>query len=207
MVDTLVWLLAKLQRHDYQGFGDHDEITRSGANKLWLWEREDGSVLSLQFTAANRGGTAAIGKAKIAFQRRVTGGPVTLGKAARHSVTLEENGHEAVDCYTPTPVKVAESGYLILTIYTFLSLDRWLADEAPNHGKFPGTIAAIDAPKVGELGVRATGPDSYQRYNGVFKDGVLVRGSKTIHGYEAHLNDLYMINLFRPVKAIQVVQF
>ena len=60
---------------------------------------------------------------------------------------------------------------------------------------------------MGELGVRTTGPDSYQRYNGVFKDGVLVRGSKTIHGYEAHLNDLYMINLFRPVKAIQVVQF
>ena len=28
---------------------------------------------------------------------------------------------------------------------------------------------------------RATGPDSYQRDNGVFKNGVLVRGSKTFH--------------------------
>ena len=52
----------------------------------------------------------------------------------------------------------------------------------------PSTIAAIDAPKLGELGVRATGPYSYQRYNGVFKDGVLVRGSNTFHGYEDHLN-------------------
>ena len=136
-------------------------------------------MLSLQFTAANRGGTAAIGKAKIAFQRRVTGGPVTSDKAARHSVTFEENVHEAFDCYTPAPAKVAESSYLILTIYTFLSLDCWLTDEASNHGKFPGTIAASDAPKGGELGVRTTGSDSYQRYNGVIKDGVLVRGSKT----------------------------
>ena len=71
-----------------------------------------------------------------------------------------------------------------------MSLDRWLADKALPHGKFPSTIAAIDAPKVGELGVRATGPDSYQRYNGVFKNGVLVRGSKTFHGYGAHLNIL-----------------
>ena len=32
----IVWLLAKLQHHDYQGFGDHYVLTRSGANKLWL---------------------------------------------------------------------------------------------------------------------------------------------------------------------------
>ena len=192
MADTLVWLLAKLQRHDYQGLGNRDGHTWLGADKMLLSERKDGPVLSLQFTAANAGGKAAIGEAKVAFQRLVAGGPFKPGEATSHSVSLEENGHEAFNCYTPAPAKVAESGYLILTIYTFVLLDRWLADEAPYHGKFPDTIAPTDAPQVRELRGRATGPDSYQRNNGVFKDGVLVRGSKTFHGYGDYLDGVWL---------------
>jgi len=192
MADTLAWLLAKLERHDYRDLGDRAGRTWLGADKMELSERENGPVLSLRFTAANGGGQAAIGEAKTAFQRLVAGGPFKPGKVASHSVSLDVNGHEAFNCYTPA--KVAESGYLILTIYTFVPLDRWLADEAAYHGKFPGTVAATDAPQVWEVRGRGAGSGSYQRYNGVFQNGVLVRGSKTFHGYGPYLDGVWLSN-------------
>lgn len=193
MADTLAWLLAKLERHDYRGLGDRAGGRYwLGADNMKLWEREDGPALNLQFTAANGGGKAAIGEAKTAFQRLVAVGPFRAGAGESRRLVLELNGHEAFGCYTPA--KVAESGYLILTILTFVALDHWLADEAAYHGKFPGTIAATDAPQVWELRGRAAGLDSYQRYNGVFKDGVLVRGSKTFHGYGPYLDGVWLSN-------------
>lgn len=194
MADTLAWLRAKLQRHDYRGLGERTGRTWLGADKMSLEERENGPVLSLQFTAANNGGPAAAAEAKVAFQRLVAGGPFKPGEVASHSVSLEANGHETFNCYTPAPARMAEIGYLILTIYTFVSLDHWLADEAAYHGKFPGTIAATDTPQVWEVRGRGTAPDSYQRFNGVFQNGVLVRGSKTFHGYGPYLDGVWLSN-------------
>ena len=192
MADTLAWLLARLERHDDQGMSDRTGRTWLGADNMKLRERPDGQALDLQFTAANGGGKAAIGEARKAFQCLVAAGPFRAGRGESRCLRLEINGHEALECYTPA--KVAESGYLILTISTFRTLDHWLADEAAYHGKFPSTLAATDAPQVWEVRGRGAGPDSYQRFNGVFQNGVLVRGSKTFHGYGPYLDGVWLSN-------------
>lgn len=109
----------------------------------------------------------------------VTGGPFKPAGVFSHSLVLEENGHEAFEYYGPTDA--VESRCLTLTIHAFGQTQFGLTDEAAYHGRFPGKVAPTDAPQVWEVRGRATKPDSYQRDNGVFKNGVLVRGSKTFH--------------------------
>ena len=99
----------------------------------------------------------------------VTGGPFKPAGVFSHSLALEENGQEAFECCSPTDA--VESGCLAPTIHAFGQPPFGLADEAAYHGRFPGKVAPTDAPQVWEVHGRATGPDSYQRYNGVFKNG------------------------------------
>lgn len=58
-----------------------------------------------------------------------------------------------------------------------------LADETSYKGKFPTEVLNQDEPQIWEIRGMGKTSDSYQRFNGIFKDGYLISGSKTFDGY------------------------
>ncbi|MEO7043727.1 MAG: hypothetical protein ABI091_00365 [Ferruginibacter sp.] len=75
-----------------------------------------------------------------------------------------------------------------------------LADETSYKGKFPTEVLNQDGPQIWEIRGMGKTSDSYQRFNGIFKDGYLISGSKTFHGYGKFYDGTWMSDEWlRPV--------
>jgi hypothetical protein len=85
-------------------------------------------------------------------------------------------------------------GYLEISIYQSLPM----AAESAYGGKFPNELASGDAPQIWEIRGKGRTADSYLRCNGVFRDGMLLKGYKTYHGYGEFLDGIWFSDEWLP---------
>lgn len=74
---------------------------------------------------------------------------------------------------------------------TFYQTKNILSDEAAYEGKFPESPSANNAPQIFQITGNGLDIDSYERDNGIFANGTLVKGSKRFHGYGAYRNGIW----------------
>ena len=203
LADSLVAFLEQLKRHDYAGLGG---ITlpgatprpRLGADQLALVRDDDGGItLCLYYLVANRQGKVVGRRAKAAFEQLAGAGPFTLGEGGPHSASLLENGREVFSYWMPNDVTLTHC--LILRVSQLLPPRPVLADEAAYGGRFPTAPTARDTPQIWQVaGGPGTAAGAYVRYNGRAPQGVLVRGTKTFHGYSPFLDGTWQSDEWGP---------
>ena len=149
-----------------------------GADKVICYHTDEhGRLLNFSYL---RGNPAAkrIKKELLSFYEALAkDGVHHINKSYEENVSIEENGRDILNYMTALDKADKE----VLNIYVYQTLPV-LADESVYHGKFPTTVTNSGKPEVWQMKGSA-GPDSYERYNGIFKGGKLIKGNKIIHGY------------------------
>lgn len=96
-------------------------------------------------------------------------------------IYLYENGNPIFEYYTYDYDKHHKPKDLQIGVYPWPNYKS--LDEKTYNGHFPSTIKDSWEPQIWELKGKGFTKDSYQRFNGLFKNGELKWGEKTFHGY------------------------
>jgi hypothetical protein len=159
-----------------------------GADESWFYRSNlYGLTLTLTYRKSNRG------RAKIEKEVRAL------------YVALLKTGHFQVDHLEETDLRLMENDRDVLALWTSPTDDTRsleiviyhslpVADEANDHGEFPSELTDTAEPQVVEVRGQGTAADSYLRCNGVFREGILVQGYKTYHGYSDFLDGVWYSN-------------
>lgn len=149
-----------------------------GADRVICYETSDhGLKMNLSYNR-NNPSVKKIKKELFAFYDAIAkDGIHHINRSYEQNVSIEENGRDIINYMQALDKDDKEA----LNIYVYQTLPV-LADESVYKGNFPTTVTNSGKPQVWQMKGSA-GSDSYERYNGIFKDGRLIKGNKVIHGY------------------------
>ena len=149
-----------------------------GADKVLCYQtKAHGLLINLSYLRANPLAKSAKKDVLSFFEDLTKDGTHHLNKSYDQNVSIEEYGRDIFNYMLALDKTSAE----VLNIYVYQTLPV-VVNETIYGGKFPTTVTNSDEPQIWEMDGKA-GAASYQRYNGIFKNGVLVKGYKTFHGY------------------------
>ena len=188
LADSLMYLHS-IANNNYKGLGI-PAVTKEdtsywselpkmlGADKALCYRtNEHGLMICLSYLRTNPL-AKKVKKDVMAFFETITKDETHhLNRSYEQNVSIEEYGRDIFNYMLPLDKKSER----FIEIYVYQTLPV-LADETIYNGKIPTTVTNSDMPQVWELDGKA-GAGSYQRYNGIFKNGVLMKGYKTFHGY------------------------
>lgn len=144
---------------------------------------EDGVYIELRYLRSNKNSESVYKKIKKAFAQILKDPAYKLSNDADNYAIILKNNLVVLDCYAYDDKEdKTHEDYLILKIQSPKFPKIFIADEAQYKGNFPSTIKDTDAPQIWQV-KGENDAQWYQRYNGIFKDGILVKGSKTFKGY------------------------
>ena len=194
MADSLVMWLQRLKNNDFNGIDKLNATPILGADKMDFYNGkyqgygevyEDGAYIQLKYLRSNKNSEAILKKVKKAFIQILKDPAFVLEYDAGKyddgkSKTILQNNLPVLDFYARTNKDDIDFLSLSIQIPKFPKI--FMVDEAKYKGSFPTTIKDTDEPQIWEVKGYNNG-EWYQRYNGIFKNGILIKGSKTFKGY------------------------
>lgn len=149
-----------------------------GADRVICYHTNDhGLQMNLSYNR-NNPSVKKIKKGLFAFYDAIAkDGIHHINRSYEQNVSIEENGRDIINYMLALDKDDKE----VLNIYVYQTLPV-LTDESVYKSNFPTTVTNSGKPQVWQMKGSA-GPGSYERYNGIFKDGRLIKGNKVIHGY------------------------
>lgn len=204
LADSLVALLGQLKRSDRASLSSLEQpsITtamrpRLGADQFDLLQYYGGTTLRLCYLRTNSQTKAVGRRVKAAFERLAAGGPFTQGEGGQHSSSLLENGREVFSYWLLDDATLEHN--LVISVQQRSPPRPVLADEAAYGGRFPAAPTASATPQIWQVaGGPGTAAGAYVRYNGLAVRGVLLRGTKTFHGFSPFLDGTWQSDEWGP---------
>ena len=150
-----------------------------------------GLTLVLTYLKTNNTARKAEKEMKALFTEMVRSGRFQWGYVSDTMATIMEGDR---DILYYRRVSDGFPGYLEISIFQTLPM----ADESTYASKFPTELASGDAPQIWEVRGKGRTADSFLRCNGVFRDGMLLKGCKTYHGYGDFLDGIWFSDEWLP---------
>lgn len=192
MADSFGLWLNRLQNNDFNGIDKPNALPILEADKMDFKNGnytgygevyEDGAYIELRYLRSNKNSERIYKKIKKAFAQILKDPAYKLSNDADNYAIILKNNLVVLDYYAYDDKEdKSNEDYLILIIQNPKFPKIFIADEAQYNGNFPSTIKDTDAPQIWQV-KGENDAQWYQRYNGIFKDGILVKGSKTFKGY------------------------
>jgi hypothetical protein len=192
MADSLIVWLQRLKNQDFNGIDKPNATPILGADKMHFENGnytgygevyEDGAYISLKYLRSNKNSEKVYKKVKKAFTE-ILKDPAFLSDIdydANYNTILKNN---VPVLHFSASLKKGDNdeNYLYLDIQRPIFPKIFMVNEAKYKGNFSTIINDTSEPQIWEVKGYNNG-EWYQRYNGIFKDGILIKGSKTFKGY------------------------
>jgi hypothetical protein len=157
-----------------------------GADESRFYRYEaHGLVLSLSYYKTNRSRSTVEKDARALFSQLLKSGRYQQGSSGENFTFIMEQDREILSVWF-TPEKSDPKAVEI-----FIYQTPPMADEASYHGKFPTELTDTSEPQIVEVRGQGATADSFLRCNGIFKEGILIKGYKTYSGYSDFLDGVW----------------
>lgn len=192
MADSLIVWLQRLKNQDFDGIDKPNAKPILGADKMYFKNGnymgygevyEDGAYISLKYLRSNKNSEKVYKKVKKAFTE-ILKDPAFLSDIdwdANYN-TILKNNLPVLHFSASLKKDDKDENYLYLDIQRPIFPKIFMVNEAKYKGNFSTIINDTSEPQIWEVKGYNKG-EWYQRYNGIFKDGILIKGSKTFKGY------------------------
>ena len=156
-----------------------------GADKADLFTTEEGKYYRISFLKTNTN-AKRFGKAALkAFKLIANDASYKMVTKDKYAGSILKNGREIMNYFIPDDVLYRE--YIFLDITDLAPLRPVLADETRYAQHFP-TVPLVSKEPQMVISIDSLNPNRYKLYNGIFKDGSLLKGYQKFVGYNDFLN-------------------
>jgi len=192
MADSLIVWLQRLKNQDFDGIDKPNAKPILGADKMDFENGnhttstdvyEDGAYINLKYLRRNKNSEKVYKNIKKAFTEILKDPSFAFAYDGGTFSEILQNNLLVLRFSAYTKKKEDEEIYMYIKIQCPKFPKIFMVNEASYKSSFPSTIKDTDDPQIWELKGSNNG-QSYQRYNGIFKDGILIKGSKTFKGYD-----------------------
>jgi len=191
MADSLIVWLQRLKNQDFNGINKSNATPILGADKMDFENGnymgygevyEDGAYISLKYLRSNKNSEKVYKKVKKAFTEILKDPSFALAYDGGTLSEILKNNLLVLHFSASLKKDDKDENYLYLDIQRPIFPKIFMVNEAKYKGNFSTIINDTSEPQIWEVKGYNNG-EWYQRYNGIFNDGILIKGSKTFKGY------------------------